>query len=93
MTSSTIPNSPTASRRSKHRGSNRSVTKFDPEGNYARRWLHELADVPFASIHRPWREAPGSLVQKRDHEASDANRLVEHDDARRRALEAYKGLT
>lgn len=35
--------------------------KFDPDGNYIRRWLPVLARVPTAYIHRPW-EAPESLL-------------------------------
>ncbi|HWM36124.1 MAG TPA: deoxyribodipyrimidine photo-lyase [Streptomyces sp.] len=29
--------------------------RFDPDGTYVRRWLPELADVPGASAHRPWK--------------------------------------
>jgi deoxyribodipyrimidine photo-lyase len=28
--------------------------KFDPEGNYVRRWVPELARVPAEFIHKPW---------------------------------------
>ncbi|MFD3459000.1 cryptochrome/photolyase family protein [Nocardia fluminea] len=33
----------------------RQADRYDPEGVYVRRWLPELADLPGASIHRPWR--------------------------------------
>jgi deoxyribodipyrimidine photo-lyase len=33
--------------------------KFDPEGNYVRRWVPELAALPAKLIHQPWRA--GSL--------------------------------
>ncbi|MFC4495606.1 cryptochrome/photolyase family protein [Streptomyces ovatisporus] len=29
--------------------------RFDPDGTYVRRWLPELADVPGASVHQPWK--------------------------------------
>lgn len=29
--------------------------RFDPEGAYVRRWVPELAEVPAARIHEPWR--------------------------------------
>ena len=28
--------------------------KFDPDGDYVRRWVPELADVPTSHVHRPW---------------------------------------
>lgn len=34
----------------------RQADRYDPEGTYVRRWLPELAHLPGARIHRPWRE-------------------------------------
>ncbi|WP_433726675.1 cryptochrome/photolyase family protein [Nocardia sp. CA-129566] len=34
----------------------RQAIRFDPEGEYVRRWVPELAALPGASIHRPWRQ-------------------------------------
>ncbi len=31
--------------------------KFDPKGDYVRRWVPELADLPDRYVHRPW-DAP-----------------------------------
>ena len=33
----------------------------DPEGEYVRRWIPELKDLPVEFIHCPW-EAPGSIL-------------------------------
>ncbi|TCJ97046.1 cryptochrome/photolyase family protein [Nocardia alba] len=33
----------------------RQADRYDPDGVYVRRWLPELAHLPGASIHRPWR--------------------------------------
>ncbi|WP_405136075.1 cryptochrome/photolyase family protein [Nocardia sp. NBC_01388] len=33
----------------------RQADRFDPDGAYARRWLPELAHLPGADIHKPWR--------------------------------------
>ncbi|MFE3187999.1 cryptochrome/photolyase family protein [Nocardia sp. NPDC059240] len=33
----------------------RQAERFDPDGDYARRWLPELAQLPGAEVHRPWR--------------------------------------
>jgi deoxyribodipyrimidine photo-lyase len=32
--------------------------RFDPDGDYVRRFVPELRDVPGATVHRPW-ELPG----------------------------------
>lgn len=58
--------------------------KFDPDGRYVKRWLPELTDVSPSVIHRPWQL--GSKVE------AYAGRIVEHDLARRRALDAFKCL-
>jgi deoxyribodipyrimidine photo-lyase len=28
--------------------------RFDPQGEYVRRWVPELAEVPVARVHEPW---------------------------------------
>ncbi|GAB2664123.1 cryptochrome/photolyase family protein [Nocardia goodfellowii] len=33
----------------------RQADRYDPDGVYARRWLPELAHLPGADVHRPWR--------------------------------------
>ena len=66
--------------------------KFDPEGNYVRRWVPELANVPRKYIHTPW-EMSTADQQKykvfvgRDYPAP----IVEHNFARQRALRTYSG--
>ncbi len=32
--------------------------RFDPEGDYVRRWVPELAAIPGVRIHEPWKLAP-----------------------------------
>jgi deoxyribodipyrimidine photo-lyase len=60
--------------------------KFDPRGNYVRRWLPELADVPDASIHRAGQSSGGLFGN------TYPPPMVDHGAARRRALEVYKSL-
>lgn len=37
--------------------------KFDPEGDYVRRYVPELASLPNRYIHKPW-EAPADILQQ-----------------------------
>lgn len=59
--------------------------KFDPAGDYVRRYVPELAHAPAKFIHKPW-EAPGLL--SRDYPAP----IVPHAEARERALRAFKTI-
>ena len=55
--------------------------KFDPDGEYVRRWVPELAKVPPRFVHRPW-EAP---LLAGDY----PERVVVHEDQRALALAMY----
>jgi deoxyribodipyrimidine photo-lyase len=64
--------------------------RFDPDGTYVRRWCPELASLPDRWIHAPW-EAPTAVLAEagvqlgRDYPEP----IVDHAEARARALEAY----
>lgn len=55
--------------------------KFDPKGNYVRRWIPELADIPNHFIHEPWK-AP---EPPKDYPLP----IVNHEYARKTALQAF----
>jgi len=56
--------------------------KFDPEGDYVRGYVPELRDVPTKHIHTPWL----SLLKPKDYPAP----IVDHAEARQRAIAAFK---
>ena len=65
--------------------------KFDPVGDYVRRWVPELAKVPTSQIHTPWLLSPmeQQLAGCRigiDYPAP----IIDHAIARDRVLHAYK---
>jgi deoxyribodipyrimidine photo-lyase len=63
--------------------------KFDPDGAYVRRFCPELARLPAAFIHKPW-AAPDAVLAQAGVRLGEtyAQRIVYHDFARRRALDA-----
>ncbi|KAA8913416.1 DNA photolyase, FAD-binding/Cryptochrome [Sphaerosporella brunnea] len=56
--------------------------KWDPDGEYVRRWVPELKDVDAKQIHNPSAE-----VRKR---TGYPPQIVQHDVARKRVVEMYK---
>lgn len=56
--------------------------KFDPTGDYVRRYVPELAHLPGASVHTPWEIADG-------YAHGYPQRMIDHAQARQDALAAY----
>jgi len=58
--------------------------KFDPDGEYVRRWVPELADVPVKQIHAPWEldEPPANYPPP----------LVDHAEERLESLRRYYAI-
>jgi deoxyribodipyrimidine photo-lyase len=67
--------------------------RFDPQGRFIRRYLPQLARLPDAMVHAPWRANPveltaANLVLDRDYPSP----IVDHDEARRRTLERFEAV-
>ncbi len=68
--------------------------RFDPNGDYVRRWVPELANVPTKRLAEPWlmsddEQAEAGCVIGSDYPAP----LVEHKQERLRAIERYKAAS
>ncbi len=60
--------------------------KFDPRGDYVRRWIPELGGLPPDVVHRPWdaeKPLPAEIYPER---------IVDHAAARNRALAAFSSI-
>ena len=65
--------------------------KFDPNGDYVRKFVPELSKMPKKFIHRPW-EAPAHILAQAGVKLGEnyPKPIVDHKEARERALTAYK---
>lgn len=57
--------------------------RFDPAGDYVRRWVPEVAGLPDKLVHRPWQAGGGEGYPEP---------IVDLKASRERALEAFKAL-
>ncbi len=67
--------------------------KFDPDGDYVRQYVPELAALPDKYLHSPW-EAPDEVLEEADIRLGETypEPMVDLKASRERALEAFKGL-
>jgi deoxyribodipyrimidine photo-lyase len=57
--------------------------RFDPSGDYVRRWVPELRHLEGAAAHEPWKHDEG-------HARGYPEPIVDHDVERREALARYE---
>lgn len=67
--------------------------RFDAKGDYIRRYVPELKNMPDKYIHSPW-EAPKEILEKAGVVLGKTypKPIVDHSVARDKALEAYKSI-
>jgi len=58
--------------------------KFDPQGDYVRRWIPELAHIPGAAVHEPWKLIDGGAF---GYPAPILNHSAEREESLRRLEE------
>ena len=67
--------------------------RFDPNGEYVKRWVPELKDLPKKYIHSPW-TAPQLTLQAANITLGKTypHPIVDHKTARDNALAAYASI-
>jgi deoxyribodipyrimidine photo-lyase len=67
--------------------------RHDPDGEYVRRYVPELADLPDKHIHAPW-EAPDEVLSSAGVELGEdyPTPIVDHSEAREAALEEWRRI-
>lgn len=67
--------------------------KFDKEGQYIKKWVPELRDMPTRFINKPWEADPMTLQMAGITLGKDYPRpVVDHKQARENALAAYQAI-
>ncbi len=63
--------------------------KFDKQGEYVKKWIPELKNVPSKFIHKPWELNDNKILKLG---SDDPKPIVIHEKAMLKALEAFKKI-
>lgn len=68
--------------------------RYDPDGEYVRRYVPEIADLPDKYIHQPW-TAPAEVLEEAGVTLGEdyPEPLVDLKETRQRALDAFKEIS
>jgi deoxyribodipyrimidine photo-lyase len=64
--------------------------RFDPQGNYVKKWIPELSNFPKKFIHKPWELS--ERIKGFELGKNYPKPIVIHEEARNAALKAFKSL-
>jgi len=64
--------------------------RFDPLGNYIKKWLPELSNIPKKFIHKPWELTV--KIENFELGKTYPKPIVVHEEARKAALEAFQKI-
>ena len=64
--------------------------RFDPKGEYVKKWVPELSNVPKEFIHKPWEI--DKIIKDFEIGKNYPKPIVNHEEARNAALEAFKKI-
>ena len=64
----------------------RQSERFDPNGDYIRKWLPELADMTGTECHDPYERGAGAKAKEKGYPQP----IVVHSESRAKTLNAYK---
>mgnify|MGYP000035070315 FL=1 len=62
--------------------------KFDKDGDYVKKWVPELKNLPKKFIHKPWEYNSNDFKLGKDYPKP----IVNHEEARAKALKAFKKI-
>ena len=64
--------------------------KFDPEGEFIKKYVPELNNLPSKMIHEPWKTQE---LLSSEYKTEYYTRIVDHDEARKKTLDRFNAVS